>query len=151
MRVQDIMTKHVLTVTPITTADDAWHLMRLKGIHHLVVVDGTETVGVLSDRDTGGSMGRPVRANRTVGDLMSAPVITVSPTSTIRRAANLMRGRSLGCLVVTSSGRVVGIVTVSDLLKLIGQGLERPVVETRRHTLSHRAPHKKRHTAAGAW
>lgn len=151
MRMQDMMTEHVLTVPPITTAEDAWHLMKARGIHHLVVTDGSETVGVLSDRDAGGRNGAPVRKNRSVADLMSAPVITVTRATPVRRAANLMRGHSIGCLVVTERSRVVGIVTVADLLELIGRGLDRSVVTTRRHTLSHRAPHRKRHMATGIW
>lgn len=151
MRMQDVMTGPVLTVPPITTAEDAWNLMKIRGIHHLVVTDGSEVVGVLSDRDAGGPSGAAVRKHRTVADLMSAPVVTVTRTTTVRRAANLMRGRSIGCLVVAEGSRVVGIVTVADLLALIGVGLARPIVTTKRHTLSHRAPHRKRHTSAGAW
>jgi acetoin utilization protein AcuB len=125
--------------------------MRLKGIHHLVVTDGGRLVGVLSDRDTGGRQGTAVRKNRTVGDLMTPGVVTVEPTTTVRRAANMMRGRSIGCLVVVSGKRVAGIVTVADLLTLLGDGGERGVEAVKRWTLKHRAPHRKRHSAAGAW
>jgi acetoin utilization protein AcuB len=82
---------------------------------------------------------------------MTGRVVTVPPTTTVRQAANLMRGRSIGCLVVTDPTRIVGIVTVSDLLELLGQGADRGVVSTTRWTLKHRAPHRKRHQAAGAW
>jgi CBS domain-containing protein len=75
----------------------------------------------------------------------------VSPTTTVRKAANLMRGRSIGCLVVTKRDRIVGIVTVADLLELVGRGADRPVASTTRWTLKHRAPHRKRHRAAGVW
>ena len=151
MRMQDVMTGPVVTVPPITTAEDAWNLMQTRGIHHLVVVDGREIVGVLSDRDAGGRNGAAVRKNRTVADLMSAPVVTVTRTTTVRRAANLMRGRSIGCLVVAEPSGVLGMVTVADPLALIGVGVEPPIVTTKRRTLSHRAPHRKRHASDGAW
>lgn len=151
MRVQDIMTTRVKTIPPAATAGDAWELMREHDIHHLVVTRGAEVVGLLSNRDAGGRLGAAVRSGRTVADLMTAPVIQVEPTTTIRRAANLMRGRSVGCLVVTDRARIVGIVTVADLLELIGRGVERPIAESRRRTLSHRAPHRKRPVAYGAW
>jgi CBS domain-containing protein len=151
MRVQDVMTEGVQTVSPGTPADDAWNLMRTKGIHHLVVTQGHRVVGVLSDRDAGGLRGPSVRRNRTVGELMTGRVVTVPPTTPVRKAANLMRGQSIGCLVVTDSTRVVGIVTVSDLLELLGQGADRGVISTTRWTLKHRAPHRKRHQAAGVW
>jgi CBS domain-containing protein len=151
MRVQDIMTPRVQTIEPSATAGEAWELMRENGIHHLVVVRGGDVIGVLSDRDAGGRLGVKVRTGRTVADLMTNRVIEVEPTTTVRRAANLMRGRSIGCLVVTDRSRIKGIVTVSDLLELIGRGVERPVADTRRRTLHHRAPHRKRNVAYGVW
>jgi CBS domain-containing protein len=151
MRVQDVMTEGVQTVSPGTAAEDAWALMRQKGIHHLIVTRGARPVGVLSDRDAGGLRGRPLRAGRTVSELMTEPVITVPRTTPVKRAANLMRGHSIGCLVVTDAGKVVGIATVSDLLELIGRGLERPVETAKRWTLKHRAPHRKQRIATGVW
>jgi CBS domain-containing protein len=150
MRVQEVMTKGAKTIAPTAAAEDAWNLMRLNGIHHLVVSNGHQILGVISDRDTGGRRGRPV-ANATVAELMSAPAVSVAPTATVRQAANVMRGRSLGCLVVVKSSRVVGIVTVSDLLELVGRGLDRGAVTTTRWTLNHRAPHRKSNGAVAAW
>jgi CBS domain-containing protein len=118
MRVQDVMTEGVKTIAPAAAAEDAWNAMRLNRIHHLVVTKGERVVGVLSDRDAGGRRGASVRANSTVADLMTAPAVTVDPTMTVRQAANVMRGRSIGCLVVVESGHAIGIVTVSDLLDL---------------------------------
>jgi acetoin utilization protein AcuB len=151
MRVQDVMTEAVETIAPGAAAEDAWQVMRLHGIHHLVVAEGARIVGVLSDRDAGGRAGTSVRKGRTVADLMTERVVTVPPTTPIRKAANLMRGRSIGCLVVSNRGRVAGIVTVSDLLTLLGRGEERPTTPARRWTLKHRALHRKRSTSAGAW
>jgi acetoin utilization protein AcuB len=143
MRVQDVMTESVKTVSPATAAEDAWSLMRNNGIHHLVVTDGPRIVGLLSDRDIGGRRGAALRKNHAVGDLMTESVVTVEPTTTVRQAANLMRGRSIGCLVVTGSGRVKGIVTVTDLLELVGRGLDRGAVRSKRWTLKHRGPRRK--------
>lgn len=125
--------------------------MRLHGIHHLVVIKANRVVGVLSDRDAGGRRGAAVRVNSSVADLMTAPAVTVEPTTTVRQAANVMRGRSIGCLVVAESGRVIGIVTVSDLLELVGRGLDRGAVTSKRWTLKHRAPHRKSRGVVGAW
>ena len=151
MRVQNVMTEGVTTVSAATAADEAWNTMRLNGIHHLVVTKGKQVVGVLSDRDAGGPRGAALRTGHAVADLMTSPAVTVEPTMTVRRAANLMRGRSIGCLVVVDSARVVGLVTVSDLLALIGRGLDRGVAATKRWTLKHRAPHRKSHRSAAAW
>jgi CBS domain-containing protein len=151
VRVEDIMSEAVQTVAPATEADRAWNLMRTQGIHHLVVTEGRRIIGVISDRDLGGRRGASVRKNQTVRDLMSKAVVTVPPTTPVRKAANLMRGRSIGCLVVSVAERALGIITVADLLELIGRGTERPVAATTRWTLKHRAPHHHRTKASGVW
>lgn len=151
MRVQDVMTAGVKTIEPAAAAEEAWNLMRLNRIHHLVVTKGQRVVGVLSDRDAGGRRGGAVRKNATVADLMTAPAVIVKPTETVRKAANVMRGRSIGCLVVGNAARVSGIVTVADLLELVGRGLDRGVVSTTRWTEKHRAPHRKFKRAGSAW
>ena len=151
MRLQDVMTANVRTIAPTASADDAWNVMRLHGIHHLVVTKDDRAIGILSDRDAGSRRGASVRATRTVGELMTTPAVTAARTMTIRQAANVMRGRSIGCLVVVDSGRPVGIVTVSDLLEVVGRGLDRGAADRARRTLNHRVPHKKVHTAVRAW
>ena len=54
MRVAEVMTEGVQTVSPTLPAVEAWELMRRKRIHHLVVVAGSEVMGIFSDRDAGG-------------------------------------------------------------------------------------------------
>ena len=151
MRVRDVMTEDVKTIAPTAAAEDAWNTMRFNRIHHLVVTKGRRVVGVLSERDAGGRRGASVRATSVVADLMTAPAVTVERTMTVREAANVMRGRSIGCLVVVESGHAIGIVTVSDLLELIGRGLDRGVVSTTRRTLNHRLPHRKSKGAVAGW
>jgi len=150
MRVAEVMTSEVKTVSPRTPAADAWELMRRQGIHHLVVTDGAKVIGVLSDRDAGGRSGGKLRAESRVWDLMTGDVVTVAPTDTVRQVANLMRGRTIGCVPVMNGGRLRGIVTVSDLLKVLGGGVDRPTPPDRRN-LHHRVPHRKQHRANGAW
>jgi acetoin utilization protein AcuB len=134
MRVAEVMTQGVQTVRPTMPAVAAWDLMRRKGIHHLVVTAGSDVVGVLSDRDAGGRNGASIRARSSVADLMTTDVVTIEPTAPVRKVANLMRGRTIGCIPVNDGKRLVGIVTVSDLLELLGRGVDRPVKVGRRTT-----------------
>jgi len=150
MRIQDVMTANVKTVAASMPATDAWDMMRQQGIHHLVVKQGNEIVGVLSDRDAGGRSGASVRTGRTVADLMTSPVATIDRADTIRKAANLMRGRTIGCLPVVHRGRLAGIVTTSDLLGLLGRGIDRPTAAARA-SLHYRVAHRHRGRSAGAW
>ena len=151
MRVQDIMTDGVRTVSPTMPAEDAWQLMQQADFHHLVVIDGSRLVGIVSERDLGGPRGRSLRRAKSVADVMTPDVVTVPPDTPVRKAANVMRGRAIGCLVVAVGDRVLGIVTVADLLELLGRGEVRPVPEAVRPTLNHRVPHTKRHRSTGSW
>lgn len=140
-RVQDVMSTAVLTVSGDTSADVAWEMMRMSKIHHLVVMEDREVGGVVSDRDLAGARGAAVRKGLRVADLMTRGAVTVAPDTPVRKVANIMRGRSIGCLVVTAKGKVAGIVTVSDLLTLIGRGAVHPVTTGKaRPILKSRAP-----------
>ncbi len=136
MRLSDVMSTRIETVSPGEAAAGALARMRQMRIRHLVVVEGGKVVGVLSDRDVEnlGSMGNV----ETVEDLMSGPVVTAPAKMTVRQAANLLRGRSIGCLPVFSDNRLVGIVTTTDLLDLIGRGVERPRTGSKRRRLEER-------------
>ena len=151
MQVSDVMTKRVQVVARSMSADDAWTLMRQKRVHHLVVTDGSHLEGIASTEDFGGKSGAPIRKGRTVGDLMQRTVVTVPPGASTKKVANLMRGRTIGSTIVTEGGRVIGIVTVSDLLELLGRGGERGVDRGKRWTLKHRVPHRRKTAATGTW
>ena len=126
MRVYEVMSKDVETVKPGVLASEAKTRMRQQQIHHLVVTRGGALAGIISDRDLGGTKLPKSLGKSTVEDLMTAPVVTVTSRTPVQRAAALMKGRSIGSLVVTSAnGKVAGIVTVSDLLELVARKPER--------------------------
>ena len=104
MRLQDIMSTDIKTVTPSVTVATARNLMRLDGIHHLLVLDDRRVVGVVSDRDLGGRVGarRGAGAETRIAEVMSEQVVTAPADATIRQAANLMRGNGIGCLAVVA-------------------------------------------------
>jgi CBS domain-containing protein len=143
MRVRDIMTVGVHTVPPSKSCEEAWDLMRQYRIHHLVVARDAKVAGVISERDCGGRGGAALRRLLAIEDLMTAPAVTVASDTSLQRAANMMRGRSIGCLVVVDDDRVKGIVTVSDLLEFIGRGNGTRRPSQPRPDLHHRIPHRK--------
>lgn len=149
MRIREVMTKDVETVAPTLQAADAAARMRLNRIHHLVVKEGRAIVGVLSDRDVRGRSAADLAQFR-VDELMTRSAVAVGPNDTVRAAANLMRGRTIGCLPVVERGRLVGIVTVTDLLELLGRGIDR-AERPARPTLHYRVPHRKHSQVRSAW
>jgi CBS domain-containing protein len=130
MRLKDIMSVGVVTVGPDEPAEAAWTTMRRDRIRHLVVVDRARVVGLVSERDLGGRDGKELRKSRTVRDVMTSGPVSATPTTTLRQAANLMRGQTIGCLLVVDRGKLVGLVTTTDLLDQLGRGATRPTVRT---------------------
>jgi CBS domain-containing protein len=148
MRLLDIMSRDIKTISPNADTAAARDAMRANRIRHLVVVDGREIAGIISDRDLGGRTGAAGKTSQamTVGDLMTTSVVTAKPDTTIRQAANLLRGHLIGCLIIEDGRKPVGIVTTTDLLDLLGRGAERPTERATRRTLSARGPRRARPT-----
>lgn len=149
MRVAEIMSTPVRVIPDEASASMAWEQMQLHRAHHLVVTgrDG-HVVGILSAGDLGGRHGQAVPSDRRVADLMSDPVMVAGPETTVREAANLMRGRHVACLPIVEGESLKGIVTAQDLLELIGRGAERPMASARRRVMKDRGSKPRVQTQA---
>lgn len=128
MRIAEVMTRKVVTVAPGDSAEEARQALSRHGFRHLVVLDNKKLVGVLSDRDLR-SGSRSLSRDAQVAELMSRPVVTVTPSTTVGEAANLMRLGRLSCLPVLERGELVGIVTSGDLLQLLAEEHDEAVGE----------------------
>ena len=126
MKLREIMNGDVLTATPEESASTAWDRMRTLGADYLVVLRGTDILGVLSWHDlTGPAGGAHRRMGRRVGDLMRRDLVTAGPGTSVARAASSMRRHRVGCLPILDRRKLVGIVTASDLLGLLARFLPR--------------------------
>ncbi len=124
MRLDDIMSTHVESIRAGETLEQADRQMRLTGIHHLVVVDGHKVVGLLGAAALQTCIAEGVGK---VEDAMFRHVATAKPDMTVTEAARMMRGRPEGALPVLSGKRLAGIVTISDLLDVLGGRSRRSV------------------------
>jgi CBS domain-containing protein len=131
MKVRDLMSPEVATVQrndQLLLADD---LMRLGRIRHTPVLDEQtgEVVGILSQRDLfRGALARALGYGQhaqqkvlgmlLVKDVMTTDPVTAHPDMPIAEAARLMLDRKLGCLPVIEDGKLVGILTESDFVRL---------------------------------
>lgn len=138
MRIQDVMSKKVVSVPKEMGVAIARERLRTEEIDHLVIVDGKRVVGIIAGRDI-------VRASDDgpVSAVMSHPVVTIGPDATLRHAAGVMRGRAVGCLPVLSKGELVGIVTTSDLLTALAKGETHAAQPPGRVILRKRGPRKR--------
>jgi CBS domain-containing protein len=117
-----VMTPQPYTIGRDQTIATAHRMMRDHGIRHLPVLERGEIVGVLSQRDLyflETIAGVDIETDE-VGDAMSQDSYTVAPDALIADVANTMASRRLGCAVVLERGRVVGIFTATDALRLLG-------------------------------
>ncbi|MCC6363380.1 MAG: CBS domain-containing protein [Bryobacterales bacterium] len=122
MQLHEIMRTGVITIGPTETASVAWTTMKRRRIHHLVVVAKAGITGILSERDLHGSD----NSGRLVRDLMSRRVVSAGPETTLTEAADLMLARRIGCLPVVDDGRLVGIVTATDVLDELSRETRSP-------------------------
>lgn len=108
------MTRGVISVSPGDTVKVARDRLRVNQIHHLLVLDAGAVAGVVAMRDLAGKADAlPVR------DVMTTEVATIDVDSSLRRAASLMIRGTTGCLPVVENGKVVGIVTTTDLMRVL--------------------------------
>ncbi|HYM62182.1 MAG TPA: CBS domain-containing protein [Thermoanaerobaculia bacterium] len=135
MRVRDIMKTRLMSIRPDEPVETARVLMRQNRVRHLVVLDNQELVGVLSDRDV---IAPDQDSPELVSDRMTRTVVTITPDATIREAANIIRGKTISCLPVVKGDELLGIITVSDLLDLIGKGAVHSAKSTERKILKAR-------------
>lgn len=137
MKVSDLMTKDVVSVTPATTLREAAALLVEKRISGMPVVnEENEVLGVVSEADilvkAGGSVSRSrllgwllepdfgsqdkIRAE-TVGEAMSSPAISVASHRPVHEAARLMVAEGVNRLPVLEDGTLVGILTRADVVR----------------------------------
>lgn len=123
MIIKDIMTSPVLTIDQDKPAVQANELMWRHQMHHLVVTHNDQVVGILSDTDLGGEHATEIPDNLLVRNAMSSPITTITNTATVDKAVNLMTGNGFRSLpVLDEAGKLVGIVTKTDLERLDKRG-----------------------------
>lgn len=129
MKVKELMTKQVLTVSPGDKIDRVFFLINFENIRHVPVVDKGKLVGMLSDRDLKKVLGSPKTlmekpdgitvtiSDRKVRTLMSRKLFTIEPEQRAADAAAIMVKRKIGALPVVHKDKLVGIITATDILQ----------------------------------
>jgi CBS domain-containing protein len=131
--VRDVMTHDVFVVRPETTFREVVRLIEDHHVHALPVVDEQQRVlGMVAESDllikeelAEGHVRTPLQrrgrarlTGTTAGEIMTSPAVTIDPSKTLGQAARLLHRRHVGRMPVVEDGRLIGIVTRSDLLKV---------------------------------
>jgi CBS domain-containing protein len=119
----------VYWIAPDASVLDAIRLMAERHIGALLVMEGRQLTGIISERDYARKVVLKGRSSTstTVREIMSSPVITAEPGQTVDDAMRLMTERRIRHLPVVSNGVVMGVVSIGDLVK--------SVIEEQRHTI----------------
>lgn len=130
MLVYERMSKHPITITEDTPINEAMKLMRAEKVRRLPVLNKKgELVGIVSEKDLLYVSPSPATSlsiyelhylisKITVGQIMTTDVITVSEHTPLEEAARIMADNKIGGLPVMRDGKLVGIITESDLFKI---------------------------------
>jgi acetoin utilization protein AcuB len=110
---------NAMTRTPVSIRSDdvlakANGLMESGGFRRLPVVDDGHLVGIITERDLRVHAGH--LENTRVNAVMRTALVTIAPEDTVEEAARLMLKHKIGGLPIVADGRLLGIVTTSDLL-----------------------------------
>jgi CBS domain-containing protein len=112
--------RQVYSVGPQAPVLEAIRLMAEHRIGALLVMKGESLAGIVSERDYALKVILPGRGSDTpVRDIMTSPVLTVTPDATVQECMQLVTDRRVRHLPVVEGGRVVGMVSIGDLVKAV--------------------------------
>jgi len=129
MKVKELMTQVVYSVTPEDNVDRVFFLFNFENIRHLPVVEKGKLVGILSDRDLKKVLGPAKKflekpdgtgvtiSSRKVRTIMKRNPLTIEPEQRAADAAAIMAKRKIGALPVIHKEKLVGIITATDILR----------------------------------
>ncbi len=111
----------IWSIGPRATVLEALRIMSDKDVGALLVMDGDEMAGILSERDYARKvilLGKSSRNTR-VEEIMSWNVFTIHPAQTIEEAMELVNSKHIRHLPVKENGQIVGMISIGDLVKAI--------------------------------
>ncbi|MGB9676456.1 MAG: cyclic nucleotide-binding/CBS domain-containing protein [Candidatus Bathyarchaeales archaeon] len=116
--VRDVMSKDVRVVRPDTTVREVVATMNKFDIGSIIVVQGERPVGIITERDILRRLVEPCLAPETLTarQVMTSPVQTINENASIEEAAKLMAKKRVKRLPVMNDGKLVGIITFSDIV-----------------------------------
>ena len=111
----------IFSITPFHSVYNALEIMVEKNVSSLVVMEEEKLIGIFTERDYARKVILKGKASREtpVGDIMSGNVITVTPDSTIDDCMELMTSKFIRHLPVVDNDKVVGLVSIGDVVKYI--------------------------------
>ena len=121
--VNQVMSKNILTAEKSTSLQDAAQEMKRLGVGCVIVTKESKPIGIITERDFVTKVaadGRPLFTE--ISEVMSAPLITIEPEETIWEASEIMKEKLIHKLPVIDDGRILGVITTSDIVRISSVG-----------------------------
>ncbi len=117
----DAKDPEIIAIGASTSVLDAIKLMAEKAVGSLLVMDGDELVGIVTERDYARKVIIKGRSSETteVGEIMTAEVVTATTDQTVPNCMSVMTERRIRHLPVVEDGRVIGMISIGDLVQAI--------------------------------
>jgi acetoin utilization protein AcuB len=117
MQVSKRMVRKLLTIPPNTSILKAMEVMKKNSIRHLPVVDGKNFVGLVTEGDLRQASILSMVDKVSIEDVMIKKPVTLSPEASLEEAAKLISYHKIGGLPVVKGNKLVGIITIVDILQ----------------------------------
>jgi acetoin utilization protein AcuB len=117
MKVESWMVKDVITIGCDAGIRDALMVMKKHSVRHLPVVDNTDFIGLVTLGDLKQSILASMIEQLKVSDVMIREPYTITRDTSLEMAARIIYEKRIGCLPVVEENKIVGILTVNDILK----------------------------------
>jgi signal-transduction protein with cAMP-binding, CBS, and nucleotidyltransferase domain len=126
MRISEIMTEAAVVDSPGDSLEAAARKMWEQQTGSLLVLDGDELLGIVTERDVLRAVATGTPMDTPVSDVMSKDLITVEPGASLREAAGIMTDKWIRHLPVIEGGKLLGIVSQRDLAGVLAGALNEP-------------------------
>ena len=121
--VENVMQKNVIAVDSSVTIKDTATILTNAHVGCVIITDGNSPIGIVTERDIVQRVtSKDLPLSTKVSEIMTTPLITAKPDYTLWETAQIMKTNSIHKLPIEKDGNLVGIITATDLVKLVSLG-----------------------------
>jgi CBS domain-containing protein len=122
VKLSDIMARDIVSVPPSASIKDTAETLLKRGISSVVIKKGEEIVGIVTDRDFV-KLALYEKNSACAEEIMSSDLITIDPETDLIGAVKLMGKHKIRHLLVKESDKIIGIVSLRDILKIVPEAI----------------------------
>ncbi len=135
--IADIMTKSVISVDASLSVNETAKMMEDAKVGAVIIMEDNTPIGIVTDRDFAVKIAsHAYQISTPIKQIMSSPLFSINSDETVRTAADLMHDRGIRKLPVIDDGKVVGIITSTDIVNLLAVCVEEDMRDMYFHSVA---------------